>query len=231
MKRFLNCMFQFGFVATMIAMLNARAATIFYTNEAAFAANLSPGRYLEDFDGYLFGSFSGPTLSLSGGNGFAYTISPTPGFLDLFSGDGNMSTDSSLDALLVTFTGAPVYAVGGFFFAADYNGNYQPGNIVITLGDGTVQTSSPPDTVTFAGFISDQAITSITIDAPDDGGTNSWTTMDHFYVGSVGGYPFQISSIARQGNDVLIEWQTTGGSTNIVQATNGGAGQLLEQLC
>ena len=177
-------MFHFGFVATMIATLNARAATTFYTNEAAFAANLSPGSYLEDFDGYLFGSFSGPTLSLSGGSGFAYTISTdSRGFRALYSGDGNMSTDDRRDALLVTFTGAPVYAVGGFFFAADVDGNYTPGSIVITLSDGSARTSSPPDTVTFAGFISDQAITSITIDAPDTGGTNLWATMDHFYVG------------------------------------------------
>jgi len=214
-------MLQFGFVVLMIVTINARAATTIYTNESAFTANVTPGFYLEDFDAYLFGSFSNRTLSLSGGSGFAYTISTTPGVSGLYSGDGNMSTDSHSDALLVTFTGAAVYAVGGFFFAADLDGNYQTGNIVITLSDGTIQTSSPPDTITFLGFISDQAITSIKIDAPDNI-MDSWSTMDHFYVGSIGGpFPFQVTRIAKQGNDVLIEWQTTGGFTNVVQATSG----------
>ena len=41
-------------------------------------------------------------------------------------------------------------------------------------------------------------------------------------LGSVGSLlSFQITKIARQGNDVLINWQTTGGSTNVVQVTSG----------
>ena len=34
---------------------------------------------------------------------------------------------------------------------------------------------------------------------------------------------FQILSLARQSNDMLLTWQTFGGSTNVVQAANGGA--------
>jgi hypothetical protein len=33
--------------------------------------------------------------------------------------------------------------------------------------------------------------------------------------------PFGITSVAVQGNDVLLAWTTTGGSTNVVQVTNG----------
>lgn len=35
---------------------------------------------------------------------------------------------------------------------------------------------------------------------------------------------FQINSMAWQGDDVLLTWTTVGGSTNVVQVTNGGAG-------
>ena len=35
---------------------------------------------------------------------------------------------------------------------------------------------------------------------------------------------FRITSILQQGNDLLITWTTCGGTTNIVQATNGDAG-------
>jgi hypothetical protein len=35
---------------------------------------------------------------------------------------------------------------------------------------------------------------------------------------------FRITSLLQQGNDMLITWQTFGGSTNVVQATTGDAG-------
>jgi len=34
--------------------------------------------------------------------------------------------------------------------------------------------------------------------------------------------PFQITSIVRTGSDINVTWQTTGGKTNVVQATSGG---------
>ena len=205
----------------MSLALSARAATTFYTNEAAFVANLAPGSYVENFDGYTYGSYQGATLSLSGGNSFAYTISATPGISTLYSADGGMSTEEANDALLVTFTGAPVYAVGGYFFASDIDGFYAPGSIVITLNDGSTQTNSPPNVTTFAGFISTVPITTITIDAPNTVDGFFWPVMDHFYVGALA---FRITDIVRQGNNLLIQWRARGGSTNQVQATNGGAG-------
>jgi hypothetical protein len=36
--------------------------------------------------------------------------------------------------------------------------------------------------------------------------------------------PFNITSIARVGNDIVLTWNTTGGNTNTVQATNGSNG-------
>ena len=36
--------------------------------------------------------------------------------------------------------------------------------------------------------------------------------------------PFNITSIARVGNDIVLTWNTTGGNTNVVQATNGSNG-------
>ena len=36
--------------------------------------------------------------------------------------------------------------------------------------------------------------------------------------------PFQITSIVRSGNNIVLTWTTTGGTTNQVQVTNGGSG-------
>jgi hypothetical protein len=36
--------------------------------------------------------------------------------------------------------------------------------------------------------------------------------------------PLQVTSIVRQGNNVLLTWLTTGGKTNVIQFTKGAAG-------
>lgn len=161
---------------------SALAATIYY-DESAFLADVAPNYYLEDFVGYAYGSYIAPSLPLGPVNGFSYTITaPGPGSNDLFSGDSNMSTNSAQDDLLVTFTGDPVTAVGGFFFAGDIDGYYIPGSVTVTLSDGTSETYSPPDSTTFLGFTAGVPLSTILIAAPDTA-FPVWPTMDHFYVG------------------------------------------------
>jgi len=166
---------------------SAAGAAVIYEDEAGFLANIQANYYLEDFNGYVYGGYTEYTLDLSQ-NGWAYTISAEGGANSyLWSGDGNMSTNSALDWLRVDFdpaaeNGLPS-AVGGWFFPGDINGYYQTGPIVIDLSDGTHYEFDPANGTDFRGFTSDVAITSITIDAPE-GAANAWSTMDHFYVGS-----------------------------------------------
>lgn len=164
-------------LAALLLSVPSQAATVLYTDEAAFLSVLAFDSYLEEFSAYTYGSYAAPSLNLSGGSGFAYTLSAP---LNLYSGNGDMSTNSAGDALTATFTGSPVTAVGGLFYATNIDGDYQAGNILVTLNDGTTRSFSPPNTSSFTGFTSDVAITSITIDAT----SGNWPTMDNFYVGA-----------------------------------------------
>ncbi|MCK4871707.1 MAG: hypothetical protein KAS72_03175 [Phycisphaerales bacterium] len=168
----------------ILGAASAATGAIVYDNEADFLAMIQSGYYLEDFDGYTYGSFQGETLDLEA-NGYAYTLSAYgAGSAGLWSGDGNMSTNSALNPITVDFTGLDVTAIGGFFFASEINGFYMPGSMVLVLSDGTQITYDPPNDTTFRGFTSDVPIVQMTIDAVDTD-VYKWATMDHFYVGAM----------------------------------------------
>ncbi|MDY7108781.1 MAG: hypothetical protein SYC29_09105 [Planctomycetota bacterium] len=162
------------------------SAGMVYEDEATFLDNIQPAFLLEDFDGYVYGGYTEYTLDIGPMNGFAGTISAEGEANSfLWSGDGNMSTNSALDYLRVDFTGDPVTAVGGWFFASDISGFFVPGRpVVIELSDGTNYEFVPDNDTDFRGFTTDAPIDWIKIDCPDDA-SYYWSTMDHFYVGAV----------------------------------------------
>ena len=177
-------MLSVGMVAVLGAASGAMAADVVET-EGEFLDMIMDGYYVEDFDAYTYGSYQEYTLDLAQGD-WSYTISASGGAMSfLWSGDGCMSTNSALDGLLVEFTGAPVTAVGGWFYGSDIDGWYIPNPIHIELGDGTSYDFDPASGEDFRGFVSPEGtpIASIWIDAPEVG-PNAWSTLDHFYVGS-----------------------------------------------
>ena len=170
-------------VAALAVTATAPAATIF-EDETAFLANIQAGYYLEDFDDYTFGSYTEDSLDLGEGP-WAYTITTEgEGAPGLYSGDGFMSTNSALNRLVVNMTGADVTALGGSFFATDFDGLFIWANITVDLSDGTQVVYYPDPGFTFRGFTSDVPITQITIDASNDPFL-AWPSMDHFYVGAM----------------------------------------------
>ncbi len=161
-----------------------------YDDRATFITHVGSGFFENPFDDAVPGLSD--DLNYSQG-GFAYTVgTETP--CDMGTGDGCLyndtgliSTSSATDQIVVTFTGNPVTAVGGNFWATDINVVPTGTSIVITLSDGTTETFSPPDQTGFRGFTTAVPITSITIDAPDDDPVNGpfyWSTMDNLIVGS-----------------------------------------------
>lgn len=167
--------------ALVVCAGSAMASSTVYTDSASFLANVQPGFFFNDFATVPVGSV--PSVSASG-NGFGYTITATgAGSNNLFNDPGIISTDSALDAILVTFTGAPVTAIGGNFWASDISFFPTGTNVTINLSDGTNVSFPTTGPNTFRGFTSNVAITSMTIDAPESP-ANAWATMDNFYVGA-----------------------------------------------
>ncbi len=174
MKRFSVIILLILFCGT-----GAFAGTTTYTNEANFLAGVN-SYYLEDFNGYSYGvPFNGTQFSANFGpvNGFSWTASSPNG---LFSLNGSLSINVATDLLTITFTGAPVTAVGGIFMSTEFGGNIIDELVMVTLSNGTSMSLTGSG---FMGFISDLPILSLTIDGLDNPSSN-WPAVDHFYAGN-----------------------------------------------
>ncbi|MEO7064095.1 MAG: GEVED domain-containing protein, partial [Dokdonella sp.] len=158
-----------------------------YTTRADFLTHVAAGFYENPFNDATAGP--SPPLSYTQG-AIAYTVSSsipdgTTGG-GLYNDTGLISTNGSGAQIVVTFTGSPVTAVGGNFWATDVNVAANGLPIVVTLSDGTTETFTSTGPADFRGFTTAAPITTITIDAPNpsvptDG---SWSAMDNLIVGS-----------------------------------------------
>ena len=103
----------------------------------------------------------------------------------LFNDPDLISTNNSTDALLVTFTGAPVMAVAGNFWPTAFGFPTLTGDMILTLSDGTVETFPSNSPTVFRGIVTCAPITSIRIDTPDNTPTVvlRWPTLDNLIIG------------------------------------------------
>jgi hypothetical protein len=205
----------------LVLSAGVASATDIYTDEASFLAAVgSAPYYLEEFDGYTYGSYVQPSLDLGPVEGFSYTLSAPPG--GLWSGDGNMSTSNAADPILADYTGGDVYFTGGWFFCGEINGAYIPGDVLLELSDGTSELYAAASDTDFRGFVTDVPLTGMSIDCPNDDDTPRWATMDHYYVG---GEP--------QGDDGgdggAVPATTTIGLVLMVLALGGGSAYFLRR--
>jgi hypothetical protein len=164
------------------------AAAVTYTDKATFLAQVATDYFENTFDDVDLG----PSADLDYTSGdFAYTVAashpfdPNTGIGGLYNGDGFISTSSSGDQIIVTFTSGNVTAVGGSFWASDTNALPTNTLATVTLANGTtvsIPMSTPDD---FVGFIAPSPIASISVDAPfpTDPTDSHWATMDDLIVG------------------------------------------------
>lgn len=159
-----------------------------FTSESAFAATLNPGAYVERFTSFPIAPRATP-MSLAGGSGFAYQAStPAMAFLIFDIAGNNYLTNSGTPTffwsspITITFTGAPVTAVGGSFFLTTASGNIANGNLSIAFSNGATASLSNQSNTTFFGYTSATPITSLTISPP---ATNLFVSIDNLYVGAI----------------------------------------------
>jgi len=173
-------------VVISIVTLTSVAFAGFTDNEATFTSSLAPGYYLEDFSAYSTWSplGTGP-ITFTSSNGFSYNITSTGGGLWGIPG-GAISTEWNTTVVKITFTGAPVNAVGGQFFLSDYSGYDMNGQVNVTFSDGSsTQVTMSDLTRPFLGYSSNLAIASLSIDSVRPTGDDTYyPTIDHLYVGS-----------------------------------------------
>jgi hypothetical protein len=158
---------------------SARAGITIYTDRAAFLAALQPGSYTETFDALPYpGDFLGDSRDFSG-SGFSFTASATDGLFSAgdSAADVWLSTNTATDTLTFTFTGGAPKAVGGNFFLSDVDGNSVNPDTVglsvvafdgVTTTPVSVSAANAASTTNFVGFISDTALTSLTVAVTGD---------------------------------------------------------------
>ena len=88
--------------------------------------------------------------------------------------------------LQLSFTGAPITALGGRFVPTQFDGTALTGRINLGFGDGSTWSSTGASLNGFVGFTSPFAITSLSINAPDNtcGDLTCFATLDDLYVGT-----------------------------------------------
>lgn len=156
---------------------------------ARIASDYDADRYTGLRSGYLYGpvDFGDATYSYS-----VFTQDGAAGGLYLFAGSGMLSSASAQDQLVITFSGAPVTAIGGnfwgqlFFSNNSVDMNTTPTTtVVLTLDDGSSEAfgASGPDD--FRGFVATAPIRSLTIATPepDADGDFVWGVVDNLIVG------------------------------------------------
>lgn len=165
------------------ALLCATSNADWYTDEGAFLTAIAPAHYLEDFDEFQYGVHLNGTQtnwSAPGSNGFGWDAFAS---LGLWSIDGALSTSMLEDPLVITFTGAPVTAFGGIFYATDNPGFIVPGTDVrLILSNGASQTFTSSGTE-FLGWAGESALTSVELSVAPMSGT--FITADHVYTGTM----------------------------------------------
>lgn len=167
--------------ATLLAGAS-HAATTVYTDIDSFVDALSGAAFVQTFNGF---ASSSDAFSFAG-LGYAYTMS-APSYM--FASGRDVGTNQPEEVLTITFTGNPVTAVGGNFFAANYSSVFEANEpLYITVNSGSGPLSAvlyqPVAKSNFLGFTSSTPITSVTLEIafPFFG---NYATVDNLVVGSV----------------------------------------------
>jgi hypothetical protein len=168
-----------------------------YTDRAAFLAALAPGYAAHDFSEIAPGT-SQPITYTDGDGAWHYTIF-TGVFAThpLYNGPGFISTDRVDDPVSVaTSIFDPTFdAIGANVWPSDFSLQPTTGQVVVTilLQDGTVGATETVDTTgpdDFRGFIANQPIAGLFVDAPEidppvpGESRDRWATLDNLVIGS-----------------------------------------------
>lgn len=163
------------------AMASASAAQVISFNDSSlfttFAVQNGAAVSTEGFD-----SYSGFAPSFTGNLGGVQWLASAVG--GMYAQGGLMSTNNP-EAMTFSFGGSGVKGVGGQFFSTDYNFNFVPSTIYVTLSDGSGFVGAVSSGTQFTGFWSiGSNITSIRIQ-PLGGSSPLYPTCDSLAIAVV----------------------------------------------
>jgi hypothetical protein len=160
----------------------AQATIVVYTTQASFNAATS-AQGVDTFTGLsITGSTPSPITRTAGAYTYTGAVTTTSFFGAGTTANPWLSTNTATDTMTFnTFLGG-VQAVGGDFFGSDITGAFLAGDITITATDasGTVtQTIVGATTTSFLGFVSNGAMSSLTVTSVQPASGFLWPTLDN----------------------------------------------------
>ena len=149
-------------VAALAVAASADAGVITTSSASAFDL-IASSRGYQRADFLSFAVEPGAYAQLNGGTAWnAWSMAASEGMLRAMA-SGDVRSEDANRTITISFASGSVFAVGGNFFCGDAAGAAIPGSqvrIALASGQSYVANSS---ITSFAGFISTEAITSITI--------------------------------------------------------------------
>ena len=183
----------FASVGVVSSAASAGVASVSFTSLKdweLFAVEMSPSVVTvgDSLDGYKPGVYE----TLSGGSGWtSWTISAKGG---VRAGTSFISSAVAGQSLDFDFTGSTfanngLYGIGGNFGFRDESGNFQPGEVVLTLSSGEAIFQTFSSKTDFAGFwLTDPAVTITGMSLQPISGSNLAAysvSVDNLYFGGV----------------------------------------------
>lgn len=167
-------------VVALAGVQTADAATVF-TSQAAFnAATTASG--VDTFTGFSTTGVTPSPIARSAGPYGYFAAAETSTFFGAgTAADPWLSTNTGTDSITFYNFATAISAIGANFFGSDISGNFQSGNIALSLTDSfgvTSHTIIGAATSSFVGFVSDGTITSLTVSALQPGIGYLWPTVD-----------------------------------------------------
>lgn len=163
-------------LAALATAASADAGVITTSSASAFGL-IAGSRHYQRADFLSFAVEPGTFAQLSGGSAWnAWSMAANDGQLRAMA-SGDVRTETANRTITISFSSGNVFAVGGNFFCGDASGAAIPGSqvrIALASGQSYVANSS---TTSFAGFISTEAITSITVQRQVTGSDDQYATI------------------------------------------------------
>lgn len=190
MKHLSTALKPAALAALLVLGSGAQAAFTVYTTQVSFLAAVT-GSATDTFEDLpSIDPVPGPLDRTVGDYGYTASVGPnSPTFYTAGLFNVWLSTNNALDTITFDNFSGGVNAIGGRFFGSTAEGTFDRGeSVLITATDagGTVsQTIVDATRFSFLGFVSDSAITSLTVSAVQPSSGFVWPAVNNLVLASV----------------------------------------------
>jgi hypothetical protein len=176
--------------ALALCAFSANAAFTVYTDQASFLSAVT-NVSTDGFDDLQAGSFFGGSddynrIDRTIGS-YAYSVTSIDGFYAAGSASNPTLSQNIMGTMTFDGFSTSIQAIGGYFFASDFDGNYSAGeplSVTVTDQFGSItQTLVDASPSNFLGFVSTGNVSSLSFAVVDNGMNNAFATTDDLSFG------------------------------------------------